>query len=74
MEKFRASGTLQLLTLSESMDVGAEVVLTLLPIHQLTKSVHIAIALLVAIVGFIRQIHLHAALHALRNAVRHDAL
>lgn len=56
------------------MNIGAEIILALLAIHQLSKSIDIAIALLVAVIGLVRQIYLHATLHSLGYAVRDDTL
>lgn len=62
------------LTLAKSMYIGAEIILSFLAIDQLSQTIHIAIALLVAIVRLVRQIHLHATLHSLGYAVRDDTL
>lgn len=56
------------------MNIGAEIILAFLAIHQLSKSIDIAIALLVSIIGLVRQIYLHATLHSLGYAVRDDTL
>lgn len=56
------------------MNIGAEIILALLAIDQLTQSINIAVALLVAIIGLVRQIYLHATLHSLGYAVRDDTL
>lgn len=62
------------LTFAKAMYIGAEIVLALLSVHQLAQPIDIAIALLVAIVGLVREIHLHATLHALGYAIRNNAL
>lgn len=56
------------------MNIGAEIVFAFLAIHQLSKSIDIAIALLVAVIGLVRQIYLHATLYSLGYAVRDDTL
>lgn len=56
------------------MNIGAEIILALLAIHQLSQTIDIAIALLVAIIGLVRQIYLHATLYSLGYAVRDDTL
>jgi len=42
------------LTFAKAMDIGTEIVLALLAIHQLTQSIHIAVTLLISIVGLVR--------------------
>lgn len=54
--------------------VHAEVVLATLSVHQLTQSIHKAVALFLSIISFVRQIDFHATLHALGNAVGDNSL